>query len=115
MYRELEAVRTKQGLIPIIAHVDRYISPFKTHAIPQHLAQIPVLVQANASFFLRPATASLAWKLLKADQIQLLGSDCHNLTTRPPEMGKAVARIAQKLGQGALERIRNYERMILDV
>ncbi len=115
MYRELEAVRTKQGLTPIIAHVDRYISPFRTHGIPQRLAQLPVLVQANAGFFLKPTTASMALKLLKADQIQLLGSDCHNLTTRPPEMGRAVQRIEEKLGQGILDRIRDYEHMILDV
>ena len=115
MYRELEAVRTKQGLTPIIAHLDRYIGPFRTHGIPQRLSELPVLVQANAGFFLKSSTASLAMKLLKADQIQLLGSDCHNLTTRPPEMGRAVQRIEEKLGQGTLDRIRDYEHMILDV
>jgi protein-tyrosine phosphatase len=115
MYRELEAVRTKQGLTPIIAHLDRYIGPFRTHGIPQRLSEFPVLVQANAGFFLKSSTASLAMKLLKADLIQLLGSDCHNLTTRPPEMGRAVQRIEEKLGQGTLDRIRDYEHMILDV
>ena len=115
MYRELEAVRTKQGLTPIIAHLDRYIGPFRTHGIPQRLSELPVLVQANAGFFLKSSTASLAMKLLKADLIQLLGSDCHNLTTRPPEMGRAVQRIEEKLGQGTLDRIRDYEHMILDV
>ena len=115
MYRELEAVRTKRGLIPIIAHVDRYISPFRTHGIPERLAQLPVLVQANASFFLKAATTRLAMKMLKADQIQILGSDCHNLTTRPPELGKAVSCISRKLGQGILDRVRDYEHMILDV
>lgn len=115
MYGELEAIRTKQGLVPVVAHVDRYINPLRTHRIPQRLAQLPVLVQANASFFLKPAAASMAMKLLKADQIQLLGSDCHNLTTRPPEMGRAVERIADKLGQGILDRIQHYEHMILDV
>lgn len=115
MYGELEAVRTRQGLTPIIAHVDRYISPFRTRGIPQRLAQLPVLVQANAGFFLKASTAAMALKMLKADQIQLLGSDCHNLTTRPPEMGAAVRRIREKLGQGTLDRIREYEHMILDV
>lgn len=115
MYRELEAIRRKRGIIPIIAHVDRYISPFRTHGIPGRLAQLPVLVQANAGFFLKRSTSALALKLLKADQIQLLGSDCHNLTTRPPEMGKAVARIGEKLGQNVLDQIRDYERMALDM
>lgn len=115
MYRELEEIRTKQGLIPIIAHVDRYISPLRTFGIPQRLAELPVFVQANAGFFLKRSTASLAIKMLKADQIQLLGSDCHNMTSRRPDLGAAVERIVGKLGQETLERIREYERMILDM
>ena len=115
MYRELEDIYNNLGLTPIVAHVDRYLGRFRDYGIPKALEQLPVLVQANAGFFLRPATASMAMKLLKADQIQLLGSDCHNLTTRPPEMGAAVRRIEEKLGQGIPDRIRNYEHMILDV
>ena len=30
-------------------------------------------------------------------------------------MGRAVQRIEEKLGQGTLDRIRDYEHMILDV
>ena len=33
MYRELENIHTMQGLLPIVAHVDRYIRPFHTHKI----------------------------------------------------------------------------------
>ena len=53
MYIE-NAMRRLQyaGYIPIIAHVDRYIRPFKTYGIPEQLGRMPVLVQANASFFL---------------------------------------------------------------
>ncbi len=31
MYRELEGLYTKQGLIPIIAHVERYLGVFKNY------------------------------------------------------------------------------------
>ena len=65
MYRELEWIYTKQGLTPVIAHVDRYISPLKTHGIPGRLEELPVLVQANASFFLRRSTAAFALRLLR--------------------------------------------------
>ena len=34
MYRELEKMPERQGLIPVVAHVDRYIGPFRTHGIP---------------------------------------------------------------------------------
>lgn len=115
VYRELEGIWEKRGITPIIAHIDRYIGPFRTHRIPQRLAEMPVLVQANADFFLNRSTAGMALKMLKADQIQLLGSDCHNMSSRKPNLGAAVQRIARKLGQDALSRICGYESQILGV
>jgi protein-tyrosine phosphatase len=115
MYRELEQISERRGLIPVVAHVDRYISPFRTHGIPDRLAKLPVLVQANASFFLRSSTRSLALKLLRQDKIHLLGSDCHNLSTRPPLLGDAVEVIRQRLGEEPLERICAYQKALFPV
>lgn len=115
MYRELAAIWEKRGILPIIAHIDRYIAPFHTHRIPQRLAQLPVYVQANADFFLERSTAGMAMRMLKTDQIQLIGSDCHNLGSRKPNMGEAVQRIERKLGSQVLEAVRGYERRLLDV
>lgn len=112
-FGELEALRTRQGLIPVIAHIDRYIGPLRTYGIPRRLAELPVLVQANAEFFLEGRTAAMAIKMLKENRIHLLGSDCHDLTDRKPNLGNAVRRIRQKLGGETLERIRQYERKIL--
>ena len=113
MYRELENISQRRDMIPVVAHMDRYISPFRTYGIPDRLADLPVLVQANASFFLRGSTRSLALKLLRQDKIHLLGSDCHNLTTRPPQLGDALKVIRQKLGEEPLERICYYQRELL--
>ena len=113
--RELEAVHSRRGLVPVIAHIDRYIGPFRTYGLPGRLAELPVLVQANAEFFLDRRTASMAMRMLKADQIQLLGSDCHNTTTRKPTLAAALRQIEGKLGPGALEKIRECEKKILDV
>ena len=112
-YRELEQIREKQGLPPIIAHIDRYIRPFRTYGIPARQAEVPVYVQANGSFFLEKRTSALAMKLLKNGQIHVLGSDCHNLTTRKPNLGEARSLIRQKLGEDALVQIRKMEREIL--
>lgn len=112
MYREIEGIYAKQGITPVIAHVDRYIAPLRTHGIPRRLAELPVLVQANAEFFLRRGTAQMALKLLKEDKIQLLGSDCHNLKDRAPNLGSAVKRIEERLGDAAIARVYEYEKMI---
>lgn len=113
MYREIEGIWTKQGITPIIAHVDRYISPFGTHGIPRRLEELPVLVQANAGFFLNWSTSAMAMRMLQRGQIHLLGSDCHNLHSRPPRMGDAIEKIRQRLGTEALERIRENQRAVL--
>lgn len=108
-YRELEAIPAKQGLTPIIAHIDRYIRPFKTFSIPERLEELPVLVQANAEFF----RTNLAMRLLKRGRIHLLGSDCHNLTDRKPNLADAIKRIQTKLGPDALKNIEELEAEIL--
>ncbi len=113
-FRELEAIRNRQGLLPVIAHIDRYISPFRPWSLLERLSELPVLVQANADFFCGFRTGSMAMKMLKADQIQLLGSDCHNLSSRKPNLGDAVSRIHQKLGKKALNRVEQYEEYALN-
>lgn len=113
MYWELENIRCRRGIVPIIAHIDRYIRPFQTHQIPERLSRLPVLVQANASFFLEKRTRRMALRMLRADQIQLLGSDCHNLDSRAPRLGEAVALIRKHLGEEVLERIRAYQEDVL--
>ena len=112
-YQELEAIWHRRGITPVIAHIDRYIAPFRTHGIPQRLQQLPVLVQANAGFFLRNRTRRMALKMLRGDQIQLLGSDCHNLDSRPPMLGAAVQVIEEHLGKQALDRILAYQEDVL--
>lgn len=113
IFQELEAIWRRRGITPIIAHIDRYIGPFRTYQIPRRLQQLPVLVQANAGFFLENRTRRMAMKMLRADQIQLLGSDCHNLEERSPRLGFALEQIRQHLGEGALERICAYQEDVL--
>lgn len=109
MYRELEQIWQHWGITPVIAHVDRYIRPLHTFGIPKHLAQLPVLVQANASFFQQ----SMAMQMLKKGQIHLLGSDCHNLTSRRPNLGNAVEKIRHRLGDRTIGEICATEEMLL--
>lgn len=113
MYREIEAIYVKRGITPILAHIDRYIGPFRTYGIPKRLEELPVLVQANSEFFLDRHTSRMALRMLQSDQIQLLGSDCHNLTSRKPDLGDALALIRKRLGDAAVEYICEYENTIL--
>lgn len=114
MYAELEAIQAKWGITPIIAHVDRYLGALSDHGIPQQLEKLPVLVQANASFFLRSGSRGKALRMLKRDQIQLLGSDCHSIKNRPPKLDQALQIIEKNLPIDVLERICYYQSEVLD-
>lgn len=113
MYRELEELCSKQGLIPIIAHVDRYFGRFRTYGIPERLADLPVLVQANAAFFLRGSTSRMAFRMLRQQKIHFLGSDCHNLSSRSPNLGPALERIRKRLGEESLAGVRSWQQYVL--
>lgn len=113
MYRELENIRNRHGLMPIIAHVDRYIKPLQQYGIPDRLYDMEMVVQVNAGFFMDWRTRRLAVKMLENDRIHLLGSDCHNMSDRPPYLAGAMDTIRQKLGKEALLRIAEYESYIL--
>ena len=105
MYREMEQLKSKQGITPILAHVDRYMGPWHNRDLPKRLARLPVAVQVNGAFFLRRSTRGLALKLLRQGFVHLLGSDCHNVTTRRPNLGEAAALIRRHLGEETLQRV----------
>lgn len=113
MLHELLGIYQKRGLTPIIAHIDRYIEPLRTHGIPERLAKLPVLVQANASFFIRRGTRSQALRLLRSGRIHLLGTDCHHADARRPNMDEALRIIEKKLGPDAIAQISAAEHRVL--
>ena len=98
MYRELEWLYREQGLVPVLAHIDRYMGRFFGGRLMQQLAKLPVLVQANANFLISRSTQKQALKMLSSGQIHVLGSDCHNMTSRPPVLEHAARVILQKMG-----------------
>ena len=107
MYEELESLH-RNGLYPIIAHLDRYITPFNTRGIPEKLAKLPVLVQINAAALQTFWKRKQFLKYLKKDMVHLIGSDCHNCTTRSPKMQEAV----KWTGTQLIQQIREYEDMV---
>lgn len=113
MYRELAGIYEKQGLIPIIAHIDRYIRPMHMQGIPDKLDELPVFIQANADAFSKRNTRQMMLRLLRKGQIHLLGSDCHDLKDRAPNMLDAVGVIERSLGPDAMEHLHFFENKLL--
>ena len=90
---DIEQAGERLRLIPIIAHIDRYMEIFDDWTIADQIFRRKMLAQVNASFLFSPDTSALAMELMSRGRFQLIGSDAHNLTSRPPCIGKAVRRI----------------------
>ena len=86
MYSELYALKAK-GYTPII------------------LLSLDVLVQINADFVLSRMTKKFVKRLIESDRLTVLGSDCHNITTRRPDFSGAFSHITKKYGDGYLRHL----------
>lgn len=114
VYEELEQIHAKQGLIPIVAHIDRYISRLTVRRIISRMMELPVILQANAGAFLRRGEAAMLLRLAASGAVRLLGSDCHDLTERAPNLGQAAQVICQKLGSSRLEDMDTFGQSLLN-
>lgn len=107
---EILSLRERQGLTPILAHIDRY--PISDMML-QRFVDNGVLIQTNAGAFEGFFSKRKALKRLKQQRIHLIGSDCHNTDSRKPNMALARDTIITKLGKDQLEAIDETGRWVL--
>lgn len=87
--REVRAVAERPGLTVLLAHIERYLR-WQTAGAWEALAGWGVKFQCNAEFFLRWRTRRRALQMLRGEKIHFLGSDCHNMDSRPPRLGEVL-------------------------
>lgn len=90
MLSEVQVLNQRREIMVVLAHIERYMR-WQRANIWDELADCGILMQCNASFFLRWQTRHKALRLLREGRVQFVGSDCHNMTTRPPQLGKALS------------------------
>ena len=89
MADEVAEIQNRRDTQVLLAHIERYL-PFHNSDALQALRAQGVKMQCNALFFLSWRTRRKAVKMLRRGEINALGSDCHNMTTRPPRLGEAI-------------------------
>lgn len=106
---EVLKLSRKRKIKVVLAHIDRYLYIQKPRVIKE-LFENDILFQAGADSFLNWRQRRHMFQMLKEGKLAFLGSDCHNLTTRPPCLGQAMTMIAKKLGSQAVEAFKaeNY-------
>lgn len=89
----------------VLVHPERFCFSGSNRSQLRRLAQLPIGLQVNAGSLIRWQTRRLALDLLQLAQMPLLGSDCHNLTSRPPNLKGGRAVIRRKLGEDFLNQM----------
>lgn len=100
---DLQYLMMERNIIPILAHIERYYFIGKNRNLIRALRRDGVLLQMNAEAFLHPKMRRRAMKIFKKESVHILGSDCHNLTQRPPNLGQAVALMQRQMGGEILD------------
>ena len=113
MIKEICDMSQNLELIPVLAHVNRYRGKRQFTMYRDMLARAGVLFQCNCEAFLGRFKRGWALKQLKDGYIHFLGSDCHNMTNRAPNLQQAAKIITQKLGPAALENMNTRAQQLL--
>ena len=104
VYRDVSEILTRQKLKVVLAHVERYVDLQKHKDIWDEIMELPLYIQLNAgSFLARGRSRRFCMKTVKERDNVILGSDCHNLRDRVPNMADAIKVIERKAGAGAVE------------
>lgn len=111
--RDIQIICSTRNITPILAHIERYLDLQTRESLNSVLEQ-DVLVQMNAGNFLRFGSRRTAVKLLKKGVVQLLGSDCHNMTTRPPNLGQALEYLQKHGMKDIAQNIGDFSMQIFD-
>ena len=109
---EVVALRENQGLIPLVAHIERY-AKFQKRGTLEYMLARGVLFQSNADVFLNAKTAKWAMKQFERGLIAVLGSDCHDPVNRIPNLSSALSCIAHEKGMDEIEQMRFLQDFLL--
>lgn len=95
------------GVKPVLAHIERYQALIEDEDLLDEYINMGCMTQVNISSFADSSRhiRKRLFKYLENGKIHFIGSDCHNLTTRPPDYKNGVNEIIKKYGKEIIERL----------
>ena len=102
--RTLEKV-LDNGLVPVLAHLERFYPLQKDLGAFNDAMEFPIYSQINAEALLSYKTRGMALKMLSNGYAHLLGSDCHDMHRRRPNLHDGRKVIEKRLGSIYLNKM----------
>ncbi len=110
--RELSALANMGKISLILAHVERCL-PLQSEETLELIRSLDIGIQVNAGVFLQLRTKRKVLAALAARKIHFVGSDCHNTTSRPPQIGAALQVIEKKFGRSFICQLSEFWKTML--
>jgi len=111
--KELTQLSSTRNMTVILAHIERYL-PMQCHDVWERLLSSGILMQVNSGFFNGIRNKNKALRLLANGMIHFIGSDCHNMTTRAPNLGETYEFIERKFGEDFVYQMNEYGYSMLE-
>lgn len=92
----------------MLAHVERFMKIPHNKPYIKELLRLPVIVQINAESLTDWRQRGKILKLFGSDKDCVLGSDCHGIHHRPPNLSVGRAVLNRKIGQNAVCRMDEF-------
>ena len=115
IYDRLLNLNYDYGIKPVLAHIERYPAFMDDADLLDEYIDMGCLAQVNISSFVdspRHIRKKL-FKFLEAGRIHLIGSDCHNLTSRKPDFESGIHEIEKKCGFDIINQLKNNANMLI--
>lgn len=103
-------VNSLENITVMLAHIDRYLR-YRNQKILEQFLQHGILTQANTSFFVEKRHAAM--KMLREGKIHFLGTDSHNMVSRPPNFAPALRIISHRKGEQWILDMEQREEIML--
>lgn len=113
VYQDVKQLVDEQNLTVILAHIERYYPYQKKKDVWNAVFELPVYAQMNAEAFLTWKERLTGMKLLKRNYQFLLGSDCHDMERRSPDLAEGRKAIKERVGEEFLRRIDENGRKVM--
>lgn len=105
VYASLESLIFNRGIIPVLAHIDRYFHIIKDISPLTELVEEGMLIQLNAGALDGFFSRRKALKMIDSGLVHILASDCHNMSDRPPNLKAGFDKLKDKIDSKTAYRL----------
>lgn len=111
---QLRAIMYDYKVKPILAHVERYRNLIDSQGAIERLIRLGCKLQVDLSALYNLSYSRKIYRLFDNKYVSLIATDCHNMTSRPPEFLKGSRLLISRYGRRCIETFMENAQEIYD-